>query len=97
MKYKWMILGVVFTIFLTGIVSANEHFNVDEKVTRMKADLNLTDDQVRSVKPILEDYKNTMELAEKEKKSRLSNVLTDDQMKKMMKMRKDHERMEHDD
>lgn len=94
MKYKVMVLSAIVVLFLTGFACANEHFNVDDKVNRMKTELNLTDDQARAVKPILEDYKNTMELAEKEKKGRLASVLTDDQMKKMMQMKKEHEKME---
>src|SRR5258708_6498275 len=97
MRYKIMVLSTMLTVCLTGFACANEHFNVDDKINRMKADLNLTDDQVRAVKPIFEDYKNTMELAEKEKKGRLASVLNDDQMKKMEQAKKEHEKMEHND
>lgn len=84
------ILGLVMGLCLLGsTVHANEVMNVDEKINKMKENLSLTDEQAKAVKPILEDYKDKMEAAGKEKEERLAQVLSPDQMKTMKDMHKE--------
>lgn len=90
---KKMIATVLLALLATPVF-AHEKMDVDAKVDMMKKELNLTDDQVKAVKPILEDYKNAEEQAVKNKEDKLSSVLTKDQMSKMQDLKNDEEKME---
>jgi Spy/CpxP family protein refolding chaperone len=84
-----IILSVFTALFLcTGSVYANKMMmTADEKVQKMKKELNLTDDQVNQVRPIIQEYKDKMDALMQEKETKLSSVLTLDQMNKMKKMK----------
>jgi len=88
MKYKMMMLSAITAFLLTGVVYANQSFNVDEKIQSMKEKLGLTDTQITVVKPILTEYKLQMEQLKSEKERRLKEVLTTEQMDKMKEMKK---------
>lgn len=88
MKYKTITLGVIAFSFFAVSAYANKDFNVDDKVQKLKTELVLTDDQVRAIKPILEDYKNKLDQAGDEKEQRLGEVLTPDQMARLKDAKK---------
>jgi Na+-transporting NADH:ubiquinone oxidoreductase subunit NqrC len=89
MQTKIMLNVAVVLFLLANSVFAMEGYNINDKMMQMKADLNLTDDQMTAVKPIVEYYMRKMEAIEKQKEDRLSKLLSDDQMMKMMQMKKD--------
>ena len=89
MKYKLFALSLLGTVLLVSSAFAHEKFDVDQKIKDWKTELNLTDDQAKAIKPILEDYKNKMEDAHKDKEQRLSAVLSSDQMNKIKAMMHD--------
>jgi len=85
-----IILNVAAVIsLLASSAFAMEGYNINDKMMQMKADLNLTDDQVAVVKPVVEYYMRKMEVMEKQKEDKLSKLLSDDQMMKMMQMKRD--------
>lgn len=89
MKNKLMAL-MLGTMMVVGTMAyANEDFNVDDKAKHMKSKFNLTDDQTNSVKSILQDYKNKIEDARKEKEQKISAVLTPEQADKWKDAMKD--------
>ena len=94
MKTKIMLAAVLF--FLANSAFAMEGYNINDKMMQMKADLNLTDDHMTTVKPVVEYYMKKMESMEKQKEDRLSKLLSDDQMMKMMQMKKDRMMKEED-
>jgi len=96
MKTKIMLNVAAILILLACSAFAMEGYNINDKMMQMKADLNLTDDQMMTVKPIVEYYMRKMEAMEKQKEDRLSKLLSDDQMMKMMQMKKDRMMKEED-
>ena len=85
MNYK-IILGVLTVLFLCGgPVHAHKMMSADEKVEKMKKNLSLTDDQVDKVRPIVQDYKDKMDGLKQDKESKLSSVLSVEQMNKYKK------------
>ncbi|MBL8013377.1 MAG: hypothetical protein JNN05_05965 [Candidatus Omnitrophica bacterium] len=92
MKNK-IIAGTVMSLLL--IVSgaqANRMMNVDEKVKDMQRELSLTDNQANEVRPILQDFKDKMENLKQDKESKLSKVLSDEQMTKFRDMKDDKDK-----
>lgn len=94
MKYTILFTTLAWVVLLNSPVRANEMMNVDQKVQKMKAELNLTDDQANQIKPIIQDYKNQMEQAKKNKEDRLRGVLSSQQMDQM---KEKHKMMKHSD
>jgi regulator of replication initiation timing len=89
MKTRIMLNVAAVLFLLANSAFAMEGYNINDKMMQMKADLNLTDDQMTAVKPVVEYYMRKMEAMEKQKEDRLSKLLSDDQMMKMMQMKKD--------
>lgn len=89
MKLKKMLLASTLFFLAAMPVWANEMMSVDEKVKKMKMDLNLTDEQANQVKPIIEDYKSQMNKLHDEKKARLGKVLSTEQMDRLEDMKKE--------
>ena len=83
-------------ILLACSAFAMEGYNINDKMLQMKEDLNMTDDQVAVVKPVVEYYMRKMDAMEKQKEDRLSKLLSEDQMMKMMQMKKDRMMKEED-
>jgi hypothetical protein len=96
MKNKIILNGVAVLCLLANSAFAMEGYNINDKMMEMKTDLNLTDDQVATIKPIMEYYMKKTEAMEKQKEDKLSKVLTDDQMMRMMQMKKDRMMKEED-
>ena len=94
MKIKKILLGVVMLFLFSSPVYADRMINVDEKIQKMKTDLNLTQDQADRIRPIIQDYKDKMEKAHKDKEDKLNQVLSADQMKKLKDMKKAEEQEE---
>jgi hypothetical protein len=91
---KNFVLSCLTVLLFASPVLAHEKIDVNAKVDMMKKELNLSDDQVKSVKPVIEDYKNAVEQAGKNKEDKLSSILSKDQMDKMKDLMKDKEKME---
>ena len=89
MKTKIMLNVAAILCIMANSAFAMEGYNINDKMMQMKADLNLTDDQMMTVKPIVEYYMRKMEAMEKQKEDRLSKLLSSDQMMKMMQMKRD--------
>ena len=88
MKTKTMLNVTAVLCLLASSAFAMEGYDINDKMLQMKEDLNMTDDQVAVVKPVVEYYMRKMEAMEKEKEDRLSKLLSSDQMMKMMQMKK---------
>jgi Spy/CpxP family protein refolding chaperone len=89
MNCKKLLLLPAFLLVVTSSVYANKMMNVDEKVDKMKAELNLTPDQANQVKPIIQEYKEKLDTIHKDKEEKLSRILSSDQMNQMKAMKKD--------
>jgi len=92
-----MKVKLIFCSMITGLVLlssaafANMNMSVDDKVNQMKTNLNLTDNQVNEVRPIIQDFKDKMDQIVKEKELKLSAILTPDQVSKMQSMKNDRD------
>ena len=89
MKTKTMLNVAAVLCLLANSAFAMEGYNINDKMMQMKLDLNLTEDQVAVVKPVVEYYMRKMDVMEKQKEDRLSKLLSEDQMMKMMQMKRD--------
>jgi len=89
MKAKIMLNVAAVLFLLANSAFALEGYDINDKMMQMKADLNLTDDQMATVKPVVEYYMKKMEVMEKQKEDKLSKLLSEDQMMRMMQMKKD--------
>ncbi|MBP9855209.1 MAG: hypothetical protein KBD53_10135 [Candidatus Omnitrophica bacterium] len=81
-------LGLVL-LFSTSATANLMSFSVNEKLQKMKTELNLTDEQVDKIRPIIQDYKDAMDKAQNDKEDRLRQVLSSDQMNQLKDMKKD--------
>ncbi len=106
MRTKLLFGTVAGLVLLAGPTFANMDYNVDEKIQKMKTELNLTDAQANAVKPILEEFKSRKEALKEgpdknafqkdmmqlkmEKEQKLSQVLTSEQMGKLRSMKDEH-------
>jgi hypothetical protein len=95
MKHLILLSLIVGLLVINSPVYANININVDKKVDRMKKELNLNDTQANSVKAALEDYKNKVREAAKEKDDRFSKVLNPQQMTQLKQMW-DRDKMDED-
>lgn len=93
MKKFTALFFVAGFLVLTAITAqANMNFDVDKKTDELKTQLNLTDDQVDQVKPVLEEFKDKVKQAHDEKMDKLKAILNDDQDKKLDQWVKDQEK-----
>jgi Spy/CpxP family protein refolding chaperone len=96
---KYTILGLFAALLLWSspavfAASVDEYYNIDERVSKMKSDLNLNDDQVKEIKPIMENYKDKIHEARKEKEDKLDKILTSEQKDKMKNFKEDKDKAE---
>jgi Spy/CpxP family protein refolding chaperone len=87
------LLMACFAVMLLASPVLAEKVNVDATVDMLKTALDLTDDQIKAVKPIIEDYKDAVDAAGKTKLERLSAVLTSEQMDKLKDLKKAKDKM----
>jgi Spy/CpxP family protein refolding chaperone len=74
--------------------ATDKYYNLDDRITKMKSDLNLTDAQVKEIKPVMENYKDKIHEARQEKEDKLDKILTSDQKDKMKNYKEDREKSE---
>lgn len=87
MKNK-IIAGTLMSLLMcVGSVYANKMMNIDDKIKDMQNKLSLTDNQASEVRPILQDYKDKVDNLREDKDSKLSKVLSDEQMTKLRDMK----------
>jgi Spy/CpxP family protein refolding chaperone len=96
---KCTIFGIlaVFALLFTPVAyadSADEYYKIDERIDKMKSDLKLTDEQVKEVKPVMENYKDKVHEARKEKEDKLDAILTSEQKEQMKQYKEDKDKAE---
>jgi Spy/CpxP family protein refolding chaperone len=77
---KMLIAAAVVCSLATPVLAHEKSMDVDEKIAKMKSELNLTEEQANQIRPILEEYKDKMSKAMEEKKDKLRQVLSSVQM-----------------
>jgi Spy/CpxP family protein refolding chaperone len=70
-------------------VATDKYYNIDEKLSKMKSDLSLNDQQVKEIKPVMENYKDKIHEARQEKEDKLDKILTSEQKDKMKNFKED--------
>jgi len=91
-------LGIMTLMLLMSPVAygatVDDYYNVDDRISKMKADLNLNDEQVKAVKPVMEDYKDKIHQARQDKEDKLDKILTSEQKNKMKEFKVDKDKAE---
>ena len=90
----YLLIGPVALAADPSADSVAKYYNVDDRLDKMKSDLNLNDQQVKEIKPILENYKDKIHSARQEKEDKIDKVLTSEQKSKMDNFKKDADKLE---
>lgn len=87
---KILLLSALVASLAVPVYAGHDHdMSVDEKVQKLKSELNLTDEQTTKIKPIIEEYKEKVSKISEEKHDKLKEVLTVEQLDKLNDMKKD--------
>jgi len=68
--------------------SVDDYYKIDQRLDKMKTDLNLNEQQVKEIKPVMDNYKDKVHDARKEKDEKIDKILTSEQKDKMDEFRK---------
>lgn len=90
MKTKAFLLGSLLVVLLSASVYANKMMSVDEKLQKMRSQLNLTQQEVEQARPIIQEYKDKMDRARQEKEDKLSRIFSPEQMNQLRSMKQDY-------
>jgi Spy/CpxP family protein refolding chaperone len=74
--------------------SVDEYYKIDERLEKMKTDLKLTDEQAKEIKPVMENYKDKLHEARKEKEEKLEKILSAEQNDQMKQYKEDMNKSE---
>lgn len=88
-KMEWSVLVAMAFLLLAVAVYANPRVDANQMVEKMRSDLDLTQEQVEAIRPVIEDHLNKKEELytqirelEESKKEKLSSILDPEQMDK---------------
>lgn len=81
-------LSLSSAVLLAGGDDKSEYSRVDKKLHHMTEYLDLTDDQIKNIKPILSAQHASMQAIKAQNKEAISAYLTEEQKVKLNEMRK---------